>query len=243
MLPETLLSQEQTQALSQFIAVLDYLAVAVFAISGALVAARREMDLLSFVFIGTVTGIGGGTLRDLILGVRPVFWVTQPQSLMICIVASVATFWAARLLSSRYRALLWMDAVGVGMYAVTGAHKAAILGAAPVVCTLMGVMTAAFGGLMRDIMCGERSLLFNREVYATAAIAGASTYLLLRAFDLPLELQAAGGFCVGFGLRAGAILWGWSLPAYRRPSLPLDGPDGRSDDPPDRSTPDRKDWT
>lgn len=223
---DTLLSLDQSLAVAHVITLIDMTAVAVFAISGALVAARRQMDLLSFVFVGTVTGIGGGTLRDLILGVRPV-WVTQPDYLVICIVASVLTFWAARLLSSRYRALLWMDAVGVGMYAVTGAQKAAQLGAAPVVCALMGVMTAAFGGLMRDIMCGEKSLLFNREVYATAAILGATVYLILRALDLPMEIQAAGGFCAGFGLRAGAILYGWSLPAYRRPSLPLDGPDGR----------------
>ena len=225
MLPDTLLSLDQSLAVARVITFVDMMAVAVFAISGALVAARREMDLLSFIFVGTVTGIGGGTLRDLILGARPV-WVTQPDYLVICIVASVITFWAARLLSSRYRALVWMDAVGVGMYAVTGAQKAAVLGAAPVVCVLMGVMTAAFGGLMRDIMCGEKSpLLFNREVYATAAITGASVYLILRALDLPVEVQAAGGFCAGFGLRAGAIIFGWGLPTYRRPARPLDGPD------------------
>lgn len=217
------LTPDQAQALFGLVAVVDLMAVAVFAITGALVAARREMDPIGFVFLGTVTGIGGGTFRDLVLDL-PVFWIVQPAYLWTCIGASLVTFWAARLLASRYRALLWMDAVGLGMFAVTGAHKAALAGAPAVVCVLMGVMTATVGGLLRDIMAGQKPLLFHREIYATAAIAGAVGYLVLRGVGLETPVAALAGFALGFGVRAGAIAFGLSMPNYKRPDSPLDGP-------------------
>lgn len=207
------------------VAVLDMLAVAVFAITGALVAARREMDPIGFIFLGTVTGLGGGTFRDLVLG-QPVFWTQATSYLWVCIGASLITFWAARLLNSRYQALLWMDAVGLSMFAVAGTQKAMLLGHEAVVCVLMGVMTATFGGLTRDIMAAEKSLLFHREVYVTATIFGGSTYLILEALTVPTELAALGGFLAGFVTRASAIAFGLKVPNYRRPDRPLDGPEG-----------------
>lgn len=223
MFAEVSLTAAQIATLHGVVTVVDVLAVAVFAISGALVAARREMDPIGFVFLGTVTGIGGGTFRDLVLGV-PVFWVADSYYLWICIAASLLTFWAARFLGSRYQALVWMDAVGLAMFTVTGTQKAAGLGASAVVCVLMGVMTAALGGLIRDVSCGEKPLIFHREIYATAAISGAVTYLALRGFPLPPEVQAAGGFIVGFAVRAAAIAFKLSMPHYQRPDRPLDGP-------------------
>lgn len=223
MFPDVGLTPAQIAALHGVVTAVDVLAVAVFAISGALVAARREMDPIGFVFLGTVTGIGGGTFRDLVLGV-PVFWVADSYYLWVCVGASLLTFWAARFLDSRYRALVWMDAVGVAMFAVTGAQKAAGLGAPGIVCVLMGVMTAVLGGLIRDISCGEKPLIFHREVYATAAISGAVAFLILRGFPLPPEIQAGGGFLVGFIVRAAAIQFRLSIPSYRRPDRPLDGP-------------------
>lgn len=220
------LTPAQVEALLGVVGIVDLLAVAVFAVTGALVAARREMDPIGFVFLGTATGIGGGTFRDLVLGIEPVFWVAQPAYLWTCIGASLATFWAARLLASRYRALLWLDAVGLGMFAITGTQKAVAIGAPAVVCVLMGVMTVAVGGLIRDIMAGEKPLLFHREIYATAAISGAVAYLLLRASGLPDPWTALAGFAVGFGVRACAIAFGLSMPAYKRPERPLDGPAG-----------------
>lgn len=219
------LTEAQIEALLGVVGVIDLLAVAVFAITGALVAARREMDPIGFVFLGTVTGIGGGTFRDLVLGIEPVFWIARPEYLWTCIVASLVTFWAARLLASRYKALLWMDAVGLGMFAVAGTQKAVAVGAPAVVCVLMGVMTASVGGLIRDIMAGQQPLLFHREIYATAAIAGSVTYLIARTLvGLPDPLAALAGFAVGFGVRACAIAFGLSMPAYKRPDKPLDGP-------------------
>lgn len=218
------LTAAQVATLLGIVSLVDLAAVAVFAITGALVAARREMDPIGFVFLGTVTGVGGGTFRDLVLGIEPVFWIARPEYLWTCIGASLITFWAARLLASRYKALVWMDAVGLAMFAITGTQKAVAIGAPAVVCVLMGVMTATVGGLIRDIMAGQKPLLFHREIYATAAIAGSVTYLLARVAGLPEPLAAIAGFAVGFGVRALAIAFGLSMPAYKRPDKPLDGP-------------------
>ncbi|GAB3450953.1 trimeric intracellular cation channel family protein [Insolitispirillum peregrinum] len=227
MIPVSLATaSEAVAAVEQALLVVDLVAVAVFAISGALVAARKEMDPVGFIFLGTATGIGGGTFRDLVLGV-PLLWVQQPVYLWVCIIASLATFWGARLLGSRYRALLWMDAVGMAMFAVAGTQKATSLGHGPLVATLMGVFTAALGGLVRDMMAGEEPLLFHREIYATAAVVAGLGYLGLLALGIPGELAGMGGFVAGFITRAAAIRYGLSLPSYRRPDRPLDGPSGR----------------
>ncbi|MFA7428732.1 MAG: trimeric intracellular cation channel family protein [Rhodospirillaceae bacterium] len=218
------LTPAQVEALLGAIGVVDLLAVAVFAITGALVAARREMDPIGFVFLGTVTGVGGGTFRDLVLGIEPVFWIARPEYLWTCIGASLITFWAARLLDSRYKALLWLDAVGLALFAITGTQKAVAVGAPAVVCVLMGVMTASVGGLIRDIMAGQKPLLFHREIYATAAIAGSVTYMLARLLEVPEPFGAIAGFAVALAVRACAIAFGLSMPNYKRPERPLDGP-------------------
>jgi uncharacterized membrane protein YeiH len=111
-----------------------------------------------------------------------------------------------------------MDAVGMAMFAVTGVQKAANLGAGPVVSLLMGVMTASFGGLMRDVLCGEKPLLFHREIYASAAFIGAALWLALDSTELAPEIRSLLGFAAAFGVRAAAILWGITMPHYRHPS-------------------------
>lgn len=219
-----LLAPEDLARLKAAVAVIDMIAVAVFAITGALVAARREMDPIGFIFLGTVTGLGGGTLRDLVLD-QPVFWLTTTSYLWTCIVASLATFWAARLLASRYKALVWMDAVGVALFTITGAQKALLLGHQAVVCVLMGVMTSTVGGLIRDVLATEKSLLFHREIYVTASIVGGVTYLVLDGAGLSPEAAAIGGFLAGFAMRAAAIALGLKVPSYKRPDRPLDGPE------------------
>lgn len=205
-----------TSTLRGVVAVLDMIGVAVFAITGALVAARKEMDPFGFIVVGTVTAIGGGTLRDLFLGIRPVFWVTDPSFLAVSIGAALATFWAARPFTRLYRPLLWMDAVGMAMFAVAGTQKAVALGAPPLVSAAMGVMTASFGGVMRDMLCGEKPLLFHREIYATAALAGSASYLALEAGGwLSGPLASAASIAVAFAVRAAALIWGLAMPNYR----------------------------
>jgi uncharacterized membrane protein YeiH len=205
----------EAETLTQILLVLDLIGVAVFAISGALDAARRQMDPIGLIVIGTATGIGGGTLRDLVLGVRPVFWVQDQIFLITCVVASVSVFWWAKALRSRFTVLLWLDAVGMAMFAVAGTQKAVSLGAPAFVAALMGVMTASFGGLIRDVLCGEKPLIFHKEIYATAALVGTVAFLGLRATPLTQESQAGIAFLVAFLVRAAAIRWGWSLPRYK----------------------------
>lgn len=205
------------QMLRDVSAVLDMLGVAVFAITGALVAARRQMDPFGFIVVGTATAIGGGTLRDLVLG-APVFWVDDPSFLAVSIGAALATFWAARLFTRLMKPLVWMDAAGMAMFAVAGTQKAVMLGAPPLVAAAMGVMTASFGGLMRDILCGEKPMLFHREIYATAALSGALAYLILDAGGWMADpLTSATSIAVAFIVRGAAIIWGWSMPHYHHP--------------------------
>jgi uncharacterized membrane protein YeiH len=190
---------------------LDYLGVGFFAVSGAIAAADRRQDVITFLFFGALTGIGGGTLRDLLIG-APVFWVHQPGYLIVCAIAAVLV-WIYR--GPRPRMLLWMDAVGLSIYAVVGAHKAATFGLDAPVCVVMGVLTASFGGVLRDVLANQPSVLLRREIYVSAAIAAATVYITLDRVGAPHGLAAICGVAAGFVLRAGAIAAGWRLPQYQ----------------------------
>jgi uncharacterized membrane protein YeiH len=156
--------------LSTATAVLDWFGVIVFAVTGALVASRKQMDVVGFALLGTVTGIGGGTLRDIFLGELPVFWVREPAYLVTCVLVSCLVFFTAHIPQSRYKVLLWLDAFGLALFAVTGAEKALLAGAGPVVATAMGVTTATFGGIVRDVLGGESPVILTREIYISAAL-------------------------------------------------------------------------
>ncbi len=192
-------------------------AVAVFAVSGALDAARQKMDILGFMLIGTATGVGGGTLRDVLLGKMPVFWIREPIWVVICLVASAVTYFLAPRLVSLTRALVWMDAVGLALFAVVGTEIALQFGASALIAVCMGVMTASFGGIARDVLCGSNLTLMNEELYITTALAGSLTYLALNQLQLPHSYDLIGGFLVAFALRALAIQYKLKLPnMYRR---------------------------
>lgn len=192
-------------------------AVAVFAISGALDAARQKMDILGFMLIGTATGVGGGTLRDVLLGNMPVFWIREPIWIVICLVASAVTYFIAPKLASRTRALIWMDAVGLALFSVVGTKIGLDFGVSPLIAVCMGVMTASFGGIARDVLCGSNLTLMNEELYITTTLAGAMVYLGLSHLGLPNSYDLIGGFLVAFFLRALAIQFNIKLPnAYRK---------------------------
>lgn len=197
------------------IAILDWLGVIVFAMTGALVASRRQMDALGFVLLGTVTGIGGGTIRDVLLDRHPLVWIEQPLYLALCILVSLLVFVTAHLVQSRLRLLLWLDAVGLALYATIGAERALEAGTSPLVAVVMGMITATFGGIVRDLLGGERSIIFSPEIYVTAAVAAALVFVGLDRLGLPREIGISAAILIGFGLRAGALKRGWSLPRYR----------------------------
>ncbi len=209
-------------ALDQLLRWLDLAGTGVFAVSGALVASRKQMDAVGFVVVAAVTGLGGGTLRDLLLGRAPVLWLRTPEPLAVCAAAALGVFFTAHLVESRFRALLWADAVGLALFAVAGAEVALISGADPWAAALLGVVSACFGGIVRDVVCGEVPLILRREIYLTAAGAGAAAFVLLRvAGEAGREAAVATGVAVAFGIRGAALLRGWSLPAYRaRPGRP-----------------------
>jgi len=194
--------------------VLDYVGIAVFAVSGALLAAEKRQTLVTFIFFGVVTGVGGGTVRDLLIG-APVFWVHTNATLLICIAAAVAVWFLSRRAIAE-RALLWFDAVGLAAYATYGAAKALNHGVAPVPAFAMGVMTACVGGIIRDVLAGEPSILMRPELYVTAAALASGLFVGLSLSGVPASLAAAVAGLAGFSLRAAAIARGISLPAYDR---------------------------
>ncbi len=195
------------------LAVLDYAGVAVFALSGALAAAKIKQTIVTFAFFAAVTGIGGGTLRDLLIG-APVFWVQRSDYLGICLIAA-ALVWLVRADRWQLRALLWLDAIGMAAYAVVGAAKAASYGVPPVAQIAMGVLTASFGGVIRDLLAGEPSVLLRREIYVSAAALGAGIYVAARLAGVAEIAAEAAGIAAGFALRAAALRFDLALPGYR----------------------------
>jgi uncharacterized membrane protein YeiH len=204
---------ETMPPVSLLLGALDYLGVFVFAATGALAAAQRKHDIITFAFFAAVTGIGGGTLRDLLIE-APVFWVKDAGYLLACGAATV-TVWMIGERLARLRALLWLDAAGLAAYCVIGAAKALAFGVAPPVAVVMGVLTACFGGVLRDVLAGEPSILLRREIYATAALAGASVFVVASTIGAMEPAAIAAGVVSALAVRAGAILWGWTLPGFR----------------------------
>jgi uncharacterized membrane protein YeiH len=202
---------------------LDYAGVAVFAATGALTASRKQLDIIGFLFFAALTGMGGGTLRDLILGV-PVFWVERPQFVLVCCAIAICVFVAAPLIESRYRLLLWLDALGLAAYGVFGAYKGLAITGSATVAVITGMMTGTVGGILRDVVAREPSVLLRQEIYVTAALAGAVVFILADAAGLPVLVSATAGFALAFGVRSGALVFGWTLPAYR--SRPGRDPEG-----------------
>lgn len=203
---------------------LEVAGVAVFALTGALVAARKRMDPFGFILLATVTGVGGGTLRDLLLG-RTVFWVQAPSDVLLCAGVALLVWTIAYRLPGRLDGwaakslLLWADAAGLALFAVIGTQKGLAAGAPALSAIALGAMTASFGGILRDILAGDRPLvLWSRDFYVTAAAAGAATTALLAHFGVDAAVVMLGGIAAGFGLRAGSLLFGWSFP-----KLPGDG--------------------
>jgi uncharacterized membrane protein YeiH len=203
------------------LALFETAGVAVFALTGALLAARRRLDPFGFAMLATLTGIGGGTLRDLLLD-RPVFWVAAPRDLYICVGLSLLVFAIGRirpaLLDRMERAdlLHYADAAGLALFAVIGSLIARESGAPLFVSLALGAMTASFGGILRDVIVGEPSLVVRSEIYVTAAALAAGVALAGLEAGLYRDIAMGLGFIAGFGLRLAALRLGWSLPTSPR---------------------------
>ena len=193
----------------------DVLAAVVFAVSGALVASRKGLDMVGFMWLAVITGVGGGTVRDVILDV-PVFWVQNPAYIAACLLTAVAMHFVAPLVESRYKALLWFDAFGLALVTIAGTVKSLDLGAPALVAIAMGAVTGSLGGIIRDTLGHVPSVILRHEIYVTASVLGACLYVGLNALGTRRPVAMIAGFLVTFGVRGLAIRFGWSLPVFRR---------------------------
>jgi uncharacterized membrane protein YeiH len=197
-------------------ALLDYGSVLIFAITGALVASRAQLDLVGFAFIACLTALGGGTIRDLLLDRNPIFWIADPTYLAVGAGAALVVFFTAHLLESRMRALIWLDSLALAIAVSAGAGVALGLEQSPVVVILMGMITGCMGGLMRDVVVGEVPLVLRQgELYVTAAFTGAASAVLAVTLGLSVPLALLLCAAVTWVLRAGSLWFGWHLPVYR----------------------------
>lgn len=204
---------EALEHLRRIFLALDYVGVFIFAVTGALVAARARQDFVTCAFFAGMTGMGGGTVRDLLIG-APVFWISHGWFVGVCLLATAAV-WFLRTDQWPGKPLRWLDGVGLSAYCAFGSLKALSFGVDPVPAVLMGVITATFGGVLRDIVAGIPSILMQREIYVTAAIAGSAATVLLSA-GAGLNGWVAGGIgaAIALVIRGGAILRGWKLPVH-----------------------------
>lgn len=205
-----------TEVLTPVLDVLDILGLAIFALTGALLAAKLRQTFVTMAFFALVTGVGGGTVRDLLIG-APVFWMTDPWVAPICLgTALIAWFtpvrwWEGKLLD-------YADGAGLTAYAVLGSAKAMSYGIPPVPAALMGIITGCVGGITRDVVAGRPSIIMRPELYVTAAAATAALTVGGMALGLTSPLVWGGAWIVGFALRSAAIRWQIALPSYQEES-------------------------
>ncbi len=194
---------------------LDLFGVAVFAITGALMAGRKSMDLFGVMVIAIITALGGGTLRDVILNNYPVVWIRNDLYILVAVLAAIGTVVWVRLTRPIHETgLLVADALGLAVFTVIGTQVAMQQGVPVSAAVIMGVMTGVAGGVMRDIICNEIPLIFHKEIYATACIAGSVTYILLHQLNLPANQDVKLAIAVVLIIRLAAIRWHLGLPRF-----------------------------
>ncbi len=194
---------------------LDYLGTIVFAVTGALAAGKRQMDAFGVVVVALVTSVGGGTLRDLLLGFRPVFWVTAPSYIAVAALAALITFAFMRFLPSPRRLLLVLDALGLAVFTVLGCQRTLSVTDAPVIVAMMGVMSGTAGGMIRDLLCDTVPVVLRREIYATAALAGSVIFIVTTARGVPQNVVALVSASAVLAIRLFALRRGLSLPVAK----------------------------
>jgi len=203
-----------SQRTGRMLFVLDLLGVAVFAISGALAAMRLGLDLFGVVVLAAVTAIGGGTLRDVLTDRHPVFWIADPRCLYVIVAAAAAAVLGASTLSNERIPFLVADALGLGLFAISGAQTIEDRKPPWIVTILMGTMTGVAGGVIRDILSGIVPMLLRRDIYATAAIAGVFLYLLMQKLGLARAWAAVAAMLFIVALRLVSVALNWQLPVF-----------------------------
>ena len=204
--------------LATTVIVLDLLGIFVFAVTGALVAVRKHLDLFAALVLGGVTGLGGGFVRDVLIGATPPAALADWRYLLVPVAAGLLTFAFHPVVGRLERVVTLFDAFGLALFCVTGALKALDYGLGPLPAALMGMLTATGGGVMRDLLAGRVPVVFEGVLYATPALAGAAGAVVLDRADLPLPVVAAAGFAVCLGWRLLALVRGWQAPMPKGPA-------------------------
>ena len=208
-----------------YLYILDLAGVAVFAVSGALAAGRRRLDLVGVVVLAAVTAVGGGTVRDLLLDRHPIFWLADWRYLAVIVLAALSTVLYVRHARVPWVTLDVADALGLALFSIAGTQVAERAGMPAISCVLLGAVTGAAGGAIRDVLTAQVPLVLQRgSLYATAAIAGTSLYVILARLGLARTSAVLAGMAVVAGLRLAAIWWGLQLPVFevRTSEHPLD---------------------
>lgn len=204
-----------------FITILTLAGVAVFAASGALAAGRRSLDPIGVMVLAIVTATGGGTLRDVLMDRHPVFWISEPSMIGVCVAAAAVTWLWVRRFPPPHRALQYADALGLAFFSIAGARIAEGAHLSPFICIIMGALTGCAGGLIRDVLVAEVPLIFRKsELYVTACLAGICAYLALEALGVPSEFASLTGIAVIALIRIASIRWRIMLPVFEIPSRP-----------------------
>ena len=191
---------------------LDMFGVVSFAVTGSLLGQKKNLDPFGIVVISVITAIGGSTIRDIILNHYPIFWIRDIAYLVVIVITSILTQIFDHLIEKIKDILLICDAIGLGVFTVIGIRTALSLDVHPVICVIMGTVTAVFGGLVRDVICNEIPIILHREIYATACIAGGILFFILKAVSIPLPLNYGLSALFIIGIRLVAIKKNLSLP-------------------------------
>jgi uncharacterized membrane protein YeiH len=193
---------------------LELVGTAAFAMSGALAASRRNMDIFGFFVLALMPAVGGGTIRDVILDRVPVFWISDTRYVVVAVVIALLVFFMPHKPGSRRRLLVWTDAVGLALFAALGTEISMAHNTGPLVAVMLGVTTAVTGGMIRDVICNEIPLVLSKEIYATAAFVAGAAYVGADKLGMNDGLALAIAIIAGFGVRALGILRKWSLPSF-----------------------------
>lgn len=199
-----------------FYLVIDILGTVAFAISGVLVAMEKKLDLFGVLIIAFVTAIGGGTLRDFLIGTAPVGWMTTPVYLITITATVITAIVFVKQLRYFRKSLFLFDTIGIGLYTMVGIENGLNAGLSPVMCIILGTITASFGGVIRDILCNEIPVIFRKEVYATICILGGIIYFILIQFPMDSAYAYVAGILSIIVLRLLAVRFNISLPNIYR---------------------------
>ncbi|WP_237134683.1 trimeric intracellular cation channel family protein [Pseudohongiella sp. O18] len=195
--------------------ILDLVGIAVFAVSGVLAARDRALDILGVIVVATMTAVGGGTLRDVLLDRHPIFWIADVSYLLVIIISALLTVAYVRFRPPPVMSLRVADAFGLALFALSGARLAELAEVPPLIVVLMGTMTGVAGGVLRDVVTARIPLILQREIYASAAIAGVSLYLVLQAIGVSQQIAFLVGGALVVVLRIAALRWDLHLPTFR----------------------------